>query len=483
MSKNKSFVGDIMGKSKVLIFGLCGESVFIRSDHFHQDGETVVIDELYKEPGGKGYNQAVTCKKQDVDTCFVSMVGDDEFGKTSKTYLDKVGVENIFLVNKDERSAFATIHTDKHGNNRVSVYPGASSKLKVDDIIKLEYLFTEHDYLLLTLELSCDVTKKIIDFGVKHKCKIILNPAPFKEFVYDIIDKVWLLIPNYQEANALFHLNGDSYDELGQTIKSSKIKHMVVTLGKDGVLLYENGNYNIIPSVLTDQKKVIDTTGAGDVFCGALVSQIVKGYNLLDSVNYAVKASSFSIQYPYVMPGIPSVCDVIYEPIYQEDIYFPYQEKTNTRNTVRVFAENEEGKIGLLRILGQDDFGDRNHLETPGGGIEKGECKLDAVTREVKEELGYNCKIISKICTIIHEFNLINRITVANYYYVKVDTSTCETNYTESEKKLFKGVEWFSLEELVAELTKPNNNVGKLVHDRELLALNKLVEYFKNKRG
>ena len=472
-----------MKKSKVLIFGLCGESVFIKSDHFHQDGETVVIDELYKEPGGKGYNQAVACKKQDVDTCFVTMVGDDEFGKTSKSYLDKVEVENIFLVNKDERSAFATIHTDKLGNNRVSVYPGASSKLSINDILKLEYLFVECDYLLLTLELSYDVTKKIVELGVKYNCKIILNPAPFKEFVYDIIDKVWLLIPNYQEAVSLFKLDNVSYDELAQSVKLSKLKQIVITLGKDGVLLFENDNYSIIPPVLTDQNKVVDTTGAGDVFCGALTSQIVKGKDLLDSVKYAIKASNYSIQYPYVMPGIPSVCDVIYDRIYQEDIYFPHQEKNNTRNTVRVFAENEEGKIGLLRIFGHDDFGDRNHLETPGGGIEKGECKLDAVEREVKEELGYSCKIVSKICTIVHEFNLINRITTAHYYYVKVDTSTCETNYTESEKKLFNGVEWFTLDELEAELRKNNNNVGKLVHDRELLALQKFKEYLENKRG
>ena len=473
-----------MKNNKVLIFGLCGESVFMRCDHFHTDGETIVIDELYKEPGGKGYNQAVTVKKQEVDTCFVTMVGNDEFGLFSKAYLDKVGVCTKFFINNDISSAYATILRDKFGNNQVSVYPGASHKMSVSDIISCEYLFDEYKYVLLTLELCEDVTKKIVELANIHNCKIILNPAPYKPYVHDLVDQVWIMIPNFSEAKSLFDLdNNTSYSNLANEIIKRNYKHMIVTLGKDGVLLVNGSLYEIIPSKLFDQSKVVDTTGAGDIFCGAFTSMIVKGYSLIESVKYAISASSHSVMYPYVMPSIPSVCDVIDEPLYQVDNYFPKKEITNTRNTVRVFAQNEDGKFGMLRIIGTDEFGDRNHLESSGGGIEKGECKLDAVKREVKEELGYECRIISKFCTIKHEFNLISRLTIANYYYVLVDTTNCVTHYTDSEKLLFKGVEWYTLDELEIELKKPNNKVGSIVHERELMALYKLKEYFKRVNG
>ncbi len=466
--------------NKVLIFGLVGESMFMTTDHFHHDGETIIVDDIYREAGGKGYNQAITCRMQGIDTCFVSMVGSDVFGYNACDYLDKIGINNKIIIKDNKKSAFATILTNKKGENRVSVYPGVIEELTEDDICNLEYLFDEYSYVLIQLELSEIVTKKIIELANIHKCKIILNPAPYKTYLNDILYKVDILTPNYSEALKMLQLDEEvNYDVLAHKFITKGLKNVIITLGKDGALLIQNNKYKIIPSNLVDQSKVVDTTGAGDVFNGALVSSMIKGRTLEEAVIYANKASSYSIKQHYVIPSIPSKCDIEDEDIYQKDIYFPYQEKDNTRNTVRAFAQNEEGKFGFIRIQGIDEFGNRDHLESPGGGIEFGGCQVDAIIREVKEELGYNCKVISKICTVIHEFNLIKRITYANYYYVLVDTKQCETNYTENEKKLFKGIEWYTLDELEIELNKPNNKVGSIVHERELLALEKMKKHIK----
>lgn len=467
-----------MNKEKLLIFGLCGESVFMKVDHFHEEGETITAHTLYKEPGGKGYNQAVACQKLGIETCFVGCVGDDEFGRLSINYLTKVGVNSKIIVKEKQSSAYATILTDKLGNNKVTVYPGASSLIKVEDINNVEYLFKKYHNVLLQLELSEEIIKRILELCEKYKCRVFLNPAPYKNFIHNMINKQWILTPNYSEAMSLFNGSiNDSYEELARKIIDSGYENVVITLGKDGAMIIENNSIEIIPSIVIDQSLVVDTTGAGDVFNAGLVCSLLKGNTLKEATIFGIKASCYSIQKPYVMPSIPSLCDVLKDPIYQEDKYFPYQEKNNTRHTVRVFAQNEDGLFGMIRIKGTDEFGKRNHLESAGGGIELGECKLDAVMREVKEEMGYDCKIVSKICTIIHEFNLINRITYANYYYVLVDTSKCNTSYTESEKELFVGVEWYTLDDLVKELKKSNNNVGKLVHERELLAINELKEY------
>ena len=110
-------------KKKVLVFGLVGDSLFMKTDHFHQPGETIVIDEIHKELGGKGFNQAVAIKKMKVDVGFLGTVGNDEIGMKSKAYLQNLNIDDYIIVKDNANSSFATILTDNRGNNQVSVYP------------------------------------------------------------------------------------------------------------------------------------------------------------------------------------------------------------------------------------------------------------------------------------------------------------------------------------------------------------------------
>ena len=77
--------------TKVLVIGLSGESIFLKVDHFHRDGETLKADNLVIEPGGKGYNQAVACSKLGADVKYLTVVGDDEYGDYAIKYLEQMG--------------------------------------------------------------------------------------------------------------------------------------------------------------------------------------------------------------------------------------------------------------------------------------------------------------------------------------------------------------------------------------------------------
>ena len=161
-----------------------------------------------------------------------------------------------------------------------------------------------------------------------------------------------------------------------------------------------------------------------------------------------------------------------------KDEVFPFSKISHLRNTVRVFLENDERKYALLRIIGEDIFGKRNHLETPGGGIEADEDVYEALKREVREELGYEIENITEIGTIIDMYNIIGRITQSTFFYASLSSDKKEAiHLTELEKTLLKGVEWYSLDEM-AELLNPINKTGVelLINQRDYCACLKLKE-------
>lgn len=169
--------------------------------------------------------------------------------------------------------------------------------------------------------------------------------------------------------------------------------------------------------------------------------------------------------------------------IYLEDKYFDKNAITNERHTVRVIIENHDHLFGYLKINGEDIFGYRNHLESAGGGIEKGESHIDAIHREVMEELGCTCEVCAYLGQIVHDFNILSRRTYANYYYVKVIDSNLDTHLTKMEETLFNGVIWMNIEKIKEILQEDTSNVGKLVHERELLAITLFEDYLKKQEG
>lgn len=177
---------------------------------------------------------------------------------------------------------------------------------------------------------------------------------------------------------------------------------------------------------------------------------------------------------------VPESATLPNEVIYIKDNYYTYQGIDNIRHTVRVLAQREDGLFGFIRIIGKDEFGERNHLESCGGGIEPGETEETAVHREVMEELGYKCEIISFLGTIIHDFNVIRRTTYANYYYIKVDTTVhYNTNLTKRESELFRGVEWYTLDDAIKKMKLEECQIGKLVRKREIAAIQLMKTYSK----
>ena len=158
-----------------------------------------------------------------------------------------------------------------------------------------------------------------------------------------------------------------------------------------------------------------------------------------------------------------------------EDFIYPKSEIKIKRKTVRVILVNDKKQIALLHILGKDKFGDRDHYETIGGGVNVNEDLITSLRREVLEEVVYTIKNIKEIGKIDIEYCLLNRIDEGHFFYAEIDEYK-GTSLEEYEKEIFDKVEWFSLSSIDELYSKEIENVGKMIHKRDYFMINKLKE-------
>ena len=159
---------------------------------------------------------------------------------------------------------------------------------------------------------------------------------------------------------------------------------------------------------------------------------------------------------------------------YHDDRYTPSPIQ-EIRFTARVYVFNAEGKVAFLRIKGEDGFGVRNHLESPGGGVEMNESFEEAAIREIEEELGATAINFKEIGVVIDRYNLIDRMTFSIYFSAQLSSLHKELHRTDEEILLIESVEWLSLDEALSNLEKADSPVDMIIHRRELAAFTELV--------
>ena len=161
-----------------------------------------------------------------------------------------------------------------------------------------------------------------------------------------------------------------------------------------------------------------------------------------------------------------------------EDDIWEKQQPLKLRNTVRAIAFRDDRKFAFLRIKGEDEFGKRNHLETIGGGIEANESMVEAMKREVMEEIGYTCEVLDEIGVVVDTYHLIHRKTISHFFVVQLLEDQKATSRTALETSLIAGIEWLSFQEAYERLSAEADGINKLIHRRDLAALEAFFQRF-----
>ena len=293
-------------------FGSINQDVVIRLGRRPKPGETVFGQSLDLLPGGKGANQAVAAQRylsgKDAQTVFYGCVGDDAFGAALTQYLEQEGLDCKIEQISSCSTGTAIIDVDMLGENSIVVIPGANAENeKYLPFLKYSKPNTG-DILLLQNEIPVSANLAAAQKASNHGTKIVYNAAPYLEESCEIAKLVDYLVLNESEANSLYNstLASDaSHQEwlnLAQNIRAQFSCIVIITLGSRGLVC--SGKQDIIQD--TRQVKVVDTTGAGDCFCGTFAAALVETQSLASALNVGCVAASISVEHLGASSSFPS---------------------------------------------------------------------------------------------------------------------------------------------------------------------------------
>ena len=298
--------------NKIAVIGSSNVDMIIKSSHLPRPGETVGGGVFAKVNGGKGANQAVAAARAGGNVAFISCLGNDDFAPAmlNNFKTDNIDTKYIF-VEKDVATGIALILVDDKGENCISVAPGANHRLSAEHIKKAETAINESEIILLQLEIPVESVLFAIELAHKHKKKVLLNPAPARQIDDKHLAMIHSLVLNETEAEFLTGLPVETDSQIREASKALLKKgpqNIVITLGAKGAYVKNSERDEFLPAFKVE---AVDTTAAGDVYCGNLAVALVEGRSIFEAVRFASAASAISVTRLGAQPSAPKLTETI----------------------------------------------------------------------------------------------------------------------------------------------------------------------------
>lgn len=255
-------------------------------------GETVMGRDYAEHPGGKGLNQAVAAARAGARTVFVSAVGDDAAGDGLLAVMHGDGIDTSHVATRSGvPTGRALIGVGDSGENSIIVVPGANATVQVDDLPAARVVLAQ-------LEVPLDSVRRAFELARATGATTVLNPAPAQTLPGELLALCDIVVPNEHEVDLLGGV--DALFALGAGA-------VVVTEGSRGATLHHDGSTTHIEPVPVSP---VDTTGAGDTFCGSLCARLAVGDDLASALRWAAAAAALSTTRAGAVPSIPLAADV-----------------------------------------------------------------------------------------------------------------------------------------------------------------------------
>lgn len=290
---------------KILSLGSLNIDFIYNVSHISLEGETISARERERSQGGKGLNQSIALARAGATVYMAGCVGAD--GEDLLEILRCSGVDTTLIRVCSEPSGHAIIQLSDSGANAIIIYSGANRKITpqmVDDTLSH---FVPGDYILLQNEISC------VDYAIRSAKKrgvlVAFNPSPISEELLTYpLDMVDVLILNELEGRTLSDSEDAEVTEVMIALASRFPRTAIVlTLGEKGALYHDQQIDLFCPAY---KVPVVDTTGAGDTFCGYFLACTMKGMDPQKSLETATRASALSIGKKGAAVSIPTLAQV-----------------------------------------------------------------------------------------------------------------------------------------------------------------------------
>ncbi len=300
-----------MNKDGVLVVGSANMDLVVQCSRFPLPGETIFGNNFQMFPGGKGANQAVSCARLGIKTCFIGKIGKDELGKRLSETMRKDGIDlTSLLTDEKAHTGTALITVDSNGQNQIIVISGSNMKLTSSDVRQKKTLFAGSAVVLTQLEIPLETVMETARLANENDSIFILNPAPACEIPEEIYSFIDYLTPNETELQMLSNMmvtDETSAEKAAKSLLGKGVKNIIITLGEKGALLVNQYRTELFSTQKVD---VVDTTAAGDAFNGALAYSLACGREISEAINFANRVASISVTRMGAQSSMPVITEL-----------------------------------------------------------------------------------------------------------------------------------------------------------------------------
>ncbi len=296
---------------KVAVVGSLNIDLVCHATRRPEKGETLIGNTFDIFTGGKGFNQATAAARLGAEVTLVGSVGADPFGEMLLTATENEQIDSGFVTKRtDIGTGVATIVIEPDGDNSIIVVPRANMALTTTDIDAAADAIAAADVLLLQLETPIVASEHAAAIAKSHDTTVILNPAPAQPLPDSLLRYVDILTPNQSETELLSGMQVSNDEEarnaagvLRARMTNTETSAVVLTLGERGSLLLTATTSEHVPACAVE---AVDTTGAGDAFCGAFATALASGESLHAAIRFANAAGAAAVTVVGATPSMPT---------------------------------------------------------------------------------------------------------------------------------------------------------------------------------
>jgi ribokinase len=282
----------------VVVVGSVNRDYVCRVDVLPAPGETVLGGEASVGSGGKGGNQAVAASLLGARTALVARVGRDDDGRALATDLAKAWVDTTEMAATSARTGMAFVMVDAHGENSIVVAPGANLLLEANTTARA---IRERVSSTGVVVVQAEIPEPAFDAAVRTAAEIgaraVVNLAPYRTVPADVLALCDPLVVNETEASGLLGREVRGLEEATGAARdlTGRARSVVITVGAAGAIVASGDQVDHVPG---EAAEVVDTTGAGDAFTGALAAALSAGISLVEAARIGVRAGSYAVARP-----------------------------------------------------------------------------------------------------------------------------------------------------------------------------------------
>jgi ribokinase len=297
---------------RIVILGIFVADTAFRAERAPRLGETLIGSSFAQSPGGKGSNQAVAAARLGGDVMLIAKLGRDAFADLARETWASAGVTVRVVESADAPTGAAFILVEEgSGENAIVLFPGAGATITPAEVGTQAPAIEGAAVFMTQLEQPLAAAQRGLEIARAAGVRTILNPAPAQALPDGMLGLCDIVTPNEMEAEMLTGIVVESLDDArraGEAFLARGVGAAVITLGARGAVQCTANGFVHVPAV--EAGPVVETTGAGDAFNGALATALASGAETVEAVRYGCAVAGLSVTRPGTADAMPSADEV-----------------------------------------------------------------------------------------------------------------------------------------------------------------------------